>query len=788
MRRLLRLRGDRRRRAALASARASSASSRTASKLEFLRSTNNNSWGVGFSEEGIALRLDGQRQPERLPADPEPLLRGGPRLVADACCGGIAGNAPLHPDHRQGPAGRLARRLHRRRRPRALHRPHLPAGVLEPHRVRRASRPATSSPRSCFDRDGSDFRSRNAWNLLASDDEWTAPIMAEVGPDGNVWVHRLVQLHRPAQPDAAGLQDRQGHRLRDATCATRSTAASTASSTKDGASARAGSRSPDATPRRSWSRRSSNDNLFWRLHAQRLLVERGNKDVRAGARRRWSQDQSVDAIGLNAGAIHALWTLHGLGALDGSNPDATAAAVAALKHPSAGVRRNAVQVLPRTRSRSTRSWPPGCSARPGRRRSGWRRCWRWPSCRRSPQAGGAIAAVARRAGERRTTAGCPTPPPPPPRSTTRTSCRPSPAAKRAAPNGAERSSPSSPSTTPAAARSIRRCAARRARRDADPRLARGDPRRAGQGLAARQDRAEARRRRPRQALEPARSRSSPRRHAASCCRLAARWGSKRLRQAVRRRDRQDAARRGRRAKRSPTPSRLAAAEQAGRAPAARRRRSSRQLLDADHRRAPRRRWPPACSTRSPASERPDVGAMLVEAAARPDARRPRGRRCACCSAGPTRRARCSTAIEKGKVQLADLSLDQKQALAAHPDQQIAVAPAALLAARRRPAQPRPAEGHRGAAAARRRRRATPPTGKVVFKKHCAKCHTHSGEGHQDRPRPDRHGRPPEGGAARPHPRPEPQRRGQLPHLSRRHRRRPRPQRPARLRDARPPSS
>ncbi len=61
-----------------------------------------------------------------------------------------------------------------------------------------------------------------------------------------------------------------------------------------------------------------------------------------------AHDRSVDAIGLNAGAIHALWTLHGLGALDGSDAKATAAAVAALKHKSPGVRRNAVQVLPRS--------------------------------------------------------------------------------------------------------------------------------------------------------------------------------------------------------------------------------------------------------------------------------------------------------------------------------------------------------------------------------------------------------------------------------------------------------
>jgi putative heme-binding domain-containing protein len=88
-----------------------------------------------------------------------------------------------------------------------------------------------------------------------------------------------------------------------------------------------------------------NDNLFWRRHAQRLLVERGKQDV-VPALLAMARYPGSDAIGLNVGVIHALWTLHGLGALDGSNADATAVAAAALKHPAAGVRRNAVQVLP----------------------------------------------------------------------------------------------------------------------------------------------------------------------------------------------------------------------------------------------------------------------------------------------------------------------------------------------------------------------------------------------------------------------------------------------------------
>ena len=75
-----------------------------------------------------------------------------------------------------------------------------PQRVLEPHRASSPSRPATWSAPSCSRRDGSDFRSTNAFNLLASDDEWTAPIMAEVGPDGNVWVidwYNYIVQHNP---------------------------------------------------------------------------------------------------------------------------------------------------------------------------------------------------------------------------------------------------------------------------------------------------------------------------------------------------------------------------------------------------------------------------------------------------------------------------------------------------------------------------------------------------------------------------------------------------------------
>ncbi|MFM8224354.1 MAG: glycosyl hydrolase, partial [Planctomycetaceae bacterium] len=89
----------------------------------------------------------------------------------------------------------------------------------------------------------------------------------------------------------------------------------------------------------------SDTNAFWRRHAQRLLIERGQPDV-VPALLKLVQATTVDEIGLNPGAIHALWTLKGLGQIEQPQGAVWQAVAGALRHPSAGVRRNAAQVLP----------------------------------------------------------------------------------------------------------------------------------------------------------------------------------------------------------------------------------------------------------------------------------------------------------------------------------------------------------------------------------------------------------------------------------------------------------
>lgn len=205
---------------------------------------------------------------------------------------------------------------------------------------------------------GASYSSTNHSNLIVSDDEWFSPIMAEIGPDGSVWVidwYNYIIMHNGPtfDPDQHDFHSGAGNgyetTLRDKTHGriyrivwtgenpNQPKPAKPAPKTKPFTLAGATPQKLVATLR--------NDNLFWRRHAQRLLVERGRQDVIPDLIA-LVRDRSVDAVGLNVGAIHALWTLQGLNALD-TDEQARAAAVEALKHPSAGVRRTTAAVLPR---------------------------------------------------------------------------------------------------------------------------------------------------------------------------------------------------------------------------------------------------------------------------------------------------------------------------------------------------------------------------------------------------------------------------------------------------------
>lgn len=190
---------------------------------------------------------------------------------------------------------------------------------------------------------GAGFAEKDGWNLLASADDWFAPVHAEVGPDGAVWVldwYNFIIQHNPTPKGFENgkgnahinpLRDRQHGRIYRVAHTGSNPSPAIELDIKDPESLVSGLKS---------------ENMFWRTTAQRLIVESGNKAV-IPALLDLVNNQSVDEIGLNSPAVHALWTLHGLGALQGNDDNAMKAALGALNHPAAGVRKTAVKVLPK---------------------------------------------------------------------------------------------------------------------------------------------------------------------------------------------------------------------------------------------------------------------------------------------------------------------------------------------------------------------------------------------------------------------------------------------------------
>jgi hypothetical protein len=310
------------------------------SKLEFLRSTNNNSWGVGISEEGLLFGSTANGCASvYMPISNR--YYESVRGMAPSVLPNIADSNrffPITENVRQvdwhggftaaaGSALYTARTFPKQYWNRT-------AFVNEPtgHLVAAFT----------LHQDGTEFRSHNAWNLVASNDEWTSPILAEVGPDGQVWMIDWYNFIIQHNPTPEGYKTGKGAAyetpLRDKTHGRIYRIVS-----KEGKPSEQPKLSKD-DPKGLVAALTS-DNMFWRLHAQRLLIERGKDDV-ASDLVALVADASVDAAGLNPGAIHALWTLTSLNAWKAAGESGKLAIEAAVKHRSSGVRRNLALAFP----------------------------------------------------------------------------------------------------------------------------------------------------------------------------------------------------------------------------------------------------------------------------------------------------------------------------------------------------------------------------------------------------------------------------------------------------------
>lgn len=312
------------------------------SKLEFLGRTSNNTWGFSFDEDGDIFGSTANNQPSVY----EPIERRYYNMVdglEQPVNPGIMAElkAPKHMERiRQVDVfdGYTAEAGHNIYTARSFPRTwwNRMALICEPtvHILHLGS----------LKQSGTDFATGNAWNLLGSDDEHFAPVAADVGPDGAIWVsdfYSFIIQHNPTPS-----KERGGFK------ATTGRGNAFVSELRDTQRARLWRVAwTGAAPSKQWKLSKGDtkgllealqsDNLLWRMHAQRLLIERGDQDVVPALKEIVAKGRP-DEAGVAGGALHALWTLQQLGAAD------AATVTAALKHPAAGVRRAAARMLPRT--------------------------------------------------------------------------------------------------------------------------------------------------------------------------------------------------------------------------------------------------------------------------------------------------------------------------------------------------------------------------------------------------------------------------------------------------------
>jgi len=294
--------------------------------LEFLAKTSNNTWGLGFTENFDIFLSTANNTHSAFYYMPDKFTK---RLLTP-------GSAPL------AQAGKGQPNTGTNTAPFPKEYWNRIAFVCEP--TGRLIHQAILEP------DGAGYTEKDGWNFLASSDEWMGPVHAEVGPDGAVWVadwYDFIIQHNPTPTADWGgfkgengkgnayinpLRDRQRGRIYRVKY----------KGAKPYAPVKLDVNKPETLVAA-----LQNDNMFWRTTAQRLIVESRISAVLPELYK-IAADQKVDEIGINAPAVHALWTLHGLGALSGTNPEALQVALQALTHPAAGVRKTALQVLPKT--------------------------------------------------------------------------------------------------------------------------------------------------------------------------------------------------------------------------------------------------------------------------------------------------------------------------------------------------------------------------------------------------------------------------------------------------------
>lgn len=279
------------------------------SKLEYLQSTSNNTWGLGFTKDFTIMGSTANAHPSwvyKFPAERYQTFGLGAARAARA------DNNPLFfpssMDIRQvdvhgGYTAAAGHAFYTSQRFPAEYRERV-AFVTEP----------TGKLIGQFDitANGAGFTAQQRPNnIFNSADAWTSPVCAEVGPDGALWVcdwYNLIIQHNPTPTMASAGVD-----------AERGKGNAYSSPLRDQEHGRiwriypkgsAAEKQPALGPAEPDSLIAALDhpNLLWRLHAQRLLEEGNHRSTVAALRQL--------AAGKTVAASHAFYVLNAFGAVD----------------------------------------------------------------------------------------------------------------------------------------------------------------------------------------------------------------------------------------------------------------------------------------------------------------------------------------------------------------------------------------------------------------------------------------------------------------------------------------
>lgn len=318
------------------------------SSFEFMTSTTNNTWGLGFTENNDVFASTANNTHSVFMGIPNKAIDGlqGAQFTGSMKIDGHYAMHPITDKVRQVDVfgGFTAASGHSfytaRNYPKEFW--NQVAFVCEPtgHLVHIAR----------LEKEGAGFVEKDSWNLFASADEWVSPVEAKVGPDGAVWIldwYNFIVQHNPTPtPDRGGYAAVNGkgnayeNPLRDKTHGRIWRVVSEEAKDYDPIAL-------DKDDSNELIEALSNDNLFWRMTAQRLLVEKADPNVISDLYT-LVKNEKVDESGSNYAAVHALWTIEGLGALS-KDDQAEQVVINALNHPSPGVRKAAIEILSKSR-------------------------------------------------------------------------------------------------------------------------------------------------------------------------------------------------------------------------------------------------------------------------------------------------------------------------------------------------------------------------------------------------------------------------------------------------------